>query len=99
MALKPAVRRLGANASPAALAAIGGMRGSDGTAVDHGGPRHCRSRLGRPQGLAGKTSAVNQRPMRQCGCYEERYRERVVHQLRLRANKLGMQLVAAEQPA
>ena len=31
--------------------------------------------------------------------YEERYRERVVRQLRLRANKLGMQLVAAEQPA
>ena len=31
--------------------------------------------------------------------YEERYRERVLRQLRLRANKLGMQLVAAEQPA
>ena len=31
--------------------------------------------------------------------YEERYRERVVRQLRLRANKLGMHLVAAEQPA
>ena len=31
--------------------------------------------------------------------YEERYRERVVRQLNLRANKLGMQLVAAEQPA
>ena len=31
--------------------------------------------------------------------YEERYRERVVRQLRLRANKLGMQLVAAELPA
>ena len=31
--------------------------------------------------------------------YEERYRQRVVRQLRLRANKLGMQLVAAEQPA
>jgi transposase len=31
--------------------------------------------------------------------YEERYRERVLRQLRLRANKLGMQLVASEQPA
>ena len=31
--------------------------------------------------------------------YEERYRERVVRQLTLRANKLGMRLVAAEQPA
>ena len=31
--------------------------------------------------------------------YEERYRDRVLRQLRLRANKLGMQLVAAEQPA
>ena len=31
--------------------------------------------------------------------YEERYRERVLRQLRLRANKLGMQLVATEQPA
>ena len=31
--------------------------------------------------------------------YEERYRERVLRQLTLRANKLGMQLVAAEQPA
>jgi transposase len=30
--------------------------------------------------------------------YEERHRERVVRQLRLRANKLGMQLVVAEQP-
>ena len=30
--------------------------------------------------------------------YEERYRERVVRQLTLRANKLGMRLVAAEQP-
>ena len=31
--------------------------------------------------------------------YEERYRERVLRQLTLRANKLGMRLVAAEQPA
>ena len=31
--------------------------------------------------------------------YEERHRERVVRQLRLRANELGMQLVAAEQSA
>ena len=31
--------------------------------------------------------------------YEERYRERVLRQIRLRANKLGMQLVATEQPA
>ena len=31
--------------------------------------------------------------------YEERYRERVVRQLNLRAKKLGMQLVPAEQPA
>ena len=31
--------------------------------------------------------------------YEERYRERVVRQLNLRANKLGMRLVAAERPA
>jgi transposase len=30
--------------------------------------------------------------------YEERYRERVLRQLSLRANKLGMQLVAAPQP-
>jgi transposase len=30
--------------------------------------------------------------------YEERYRERVLRQIRLRANKLGMQLVATEQP-
>ena len=58
MALKPAVRRFGANASPAALAASGGMPGSDGAAVDHGSPRHCGSRFGRPQGLAGITSTV-----------------------------------------
>jgi len=32
-------------------------------------------------------------------CYDERYRERVVRQLTLRASKLGMRLVAAEQPA
>ena len=31
--------------------------------------------------------------------YEERYRERVLRQLRLRADKLGMQLVAPKQPA
>ena len=31
--------------------------------------------------------------------YEERYRERVVRQLTLRANKLGMQLVTVPQPA
>ena len=31
--------------------------------------------------------------------YEERYRERVLRQLRLRADKLGMQLVATKQPA
>jgi len=31
--------------------------------------------------------------------YEERYRERVLHQLSQRANKLGMQLVAAPQAA
>jgi transposase len=31
--------------------------------------------------------------------YEERYRERVMRQLRLRANKLGMQLIAAEPTA
>ncbi len=30
--------------------------------------------------------------------YEERYRERVLRQLSQRANKLGMQLVAVEQP-
>ena len=30
---------------------------------------------------------------------EERYREPVLRQLRLRANKLGMQLVATEPPA
>ena len=30
--------------------------------------------------------------------YEERYRERVLQQLSQRAQKLGMQLVAAEQP-
>ena len=33
------------------------------------------------------------------GNYEERDRERVLRQLRLGANKLGMQLVATEQPA
>jgi hypothetical protein len=32
-------------------------------------------------------------------CYEERYRERVLRQLSQRANKLGMQLVAAPQAA
>ncbi|MEQ6342915.1 MAG: IS110 family transposase [Gammaproteobacteria bacterium] len=31
--------------------------------------------------------------------YEERYRERVLHQLNKRAEKLGMKLVATEQPA
>ena len=31
--------------------------------------------------------------------YEERHRERVVRQLTLRANELGMRLVATEQPA
>ena len=31
--------------------------------------------------------------------YEERYRERVLRHLRLRANKLGMQLVAVAQLA
>ncbi len=31
--------------------------------------------------------------------YEERYRERVLRQLSQRAQKFGMQLVAAEQPA
>ncbi len=31
--------------------------------------------------------------------YEERYRERVLRQLSQRANKLGMQLVAAPQTA
>ena len=31
--------------------------------------------------------------------YEERYRERVLRQLTQRANKIGMRLVAAEQPA
>jgi hypothetical protein len=31
--------------------------------------------------------------------YEERYRERVLRQLSQRANKLGMQLVAAPQAA
>ena len=31
--------------------------------------------------------------------YEERYRERVLHHLSQRASKLGMQLVAAPQPA
>ena len=30
---------------------------------------------------------------------EERYRERVLHHLSQRASKLGMQLVAAPQPA
>jgi hypothetical protein len=29
-------------------------------------------------------------------CYEERYRQRVLHSLSQRANKLGMKLVAAE---
>jgi len=32
-------------------------------------------------------------------CYEERYRERALRQLSQRAQKLGMQLLAAEQPA
>jgi hypothetical protein len=31
--------------------------------------------------------------------YEERYRQRVLHNLAQRANKMGMKLVAAEQPA
>src|SRR5206468_3475812 len=31
--------------------------------------------------------------------YEERYRERVLHNLTKRANQMGMKLVAAEQPA
>ena len=31
--------------------------------------------------------------------YEERYRQRVLRQLTLRAEKLGMKLVATEQPA
>jgi transposase len=31
--------------------------------------------------------------------YEQRYRERALRQLSRRAQKLGMQLVAAEQPA
>ena len=31
--------------------------------------------------------------------YEERYRERVLHHLAQRANKMGMKLVAADQPA
>ena len=31
--------------------------------------------------------------------YEERYRQRVLHQLSRRAEKLGMKLVATEQPA
>ena len=31
--------------------------------------------------------------------YEERYRERVLRQLSKRAEKLGMRLVASEQPA
>lgn len=32
-------------------------------------------------------------------CYEDRYRERVLHQLSQRTNKLGMQLGAAPQAA
>ncbi len=31
--------------------------------------------------------------------YEERYRERVLRQLSQRAKKMGMKLIAAEQPA
>ena len=31
--------------------------------------------------------------------FEERYRERVLHNLSQRANKTGMRLVAVEQPA
>lgn len=34
-----------------------------------------------------------------CGFFEERYRERVLRQLAQRAEKMGMKLVASENPA
>ena len=47
--------------------ASGSVMGSDGAAADHGGPRHWRSRSCGALGVAGNTSTVSQRPMRQCG--------------------------------
>ena len=64
--------------------------------------RHFPTEMDKPKAVAAAAHKLARliytMPTKGQDCYEERYRERVLWHLSQRAQKLGMQLIATEQP-